>query len=141
MMKQSYEDYKYVMLDTSYLYIGAKYTYGELMEHETLPFKFKTLIERYLIPDMGADTTLESHFYYMQPGDFTYRTLMQVKTKVKVSRLMVKKSLFGKKERVYRTQILPLQEFAKMTPEEKEKDGIFIQEIVISKLALIAFVI
>lgn len=141
MIKQRYEDYKYVMMDTSYLYLGAKYNYGELMEHEMVPFKFVTLLERYVIPDMGADTTLESHFYYMQPGDFTYRTFLQVKTKVKVSRLVTKKKLFGKKERVYKTEIIPLQEFVKITPEQKERDGIFVQEIVISKLGLISFVV
>jgi len=31
MKKQIYEDYKYIMQDTGYLYIGSKYNYGELM--------------------------------------------------------------------------------------------------------------
>ena len=141
MMKQKYEDYKYVMMDTSYLYLGAKYSYGELMEHEMVPFKFTTVLEWYIIPDMGADTTLESHFYYMKQGDFTYRTLLQLKTKVKVSRLVVKKKLFGGKEKVYRTEMIPLKEFVMLTPDQKEREGIFIQEIVISKLGLIAFVV
>ena len=141
MKKQTYEDYKYVMMDTSYLYLGAKYTYGELFENEMVPFKFTTLLERYIIPDMGTETTLESHLYYMQAGDFTCRTLQQLKAKVKVSRLTVKKGLFGKQEKVYKTEILPLMDFVKMTPQEKEKEGIFIQELIISKLGLMTFVI
>ena len=111
------------------------------MEHEMVPFKFTTVLERYIIPDMGADTTLESHFYYMKPGDFTYRTFLQLKTKVKVSRLVVKKKLFGGKEKVYRTEMIPLQEFVKLTPDQKEREGIFIQEIAISKLGLMTFVV
>ena len=140
-MKQSYEDYKYVMQDTGYVYLGAKYNYGELMEQELVPFKLVTLIERYILPEMSADTTLESHFYYMKPGDFTCRTFLQVKAKVKVSRLVIRKKLFGGKEQVYKTEIIPLLEFVNMTPEQKEQAGIFIQEIVISKLGLFAFVV
>jgi len=140
-MKQVYEDYKYVMQDTSCLYLGAKYNYGELMEHEMVPFKFVTLLERYIIPDMGVETTLESHFYYMQQGDFAYKTFLQLKTKVKVSRLMFRKNLFGKKEQVYKTEIISLKDFAAMSPEQKEKEGIFIQEIVVSKLGLFSFVV
>ena len=30
--KRSYEDYKYVMADTAFVYVGAKYTYEELLE-------------------------------------------------------------------------------------------------------------
>ncbi len=141
MIKQKFEDYKYVMMDTSYLYLGAKYHYGELMEHEMVPFKFLTVLERYIIPDMGADTTLESHFYYMQPGDYTYKTFLQLKTKVKISRLVIKKKLFGEKERVYKTELIPLQEFVKLTQDQKVRDGVFIQEIAISKLGLISFVV
>jgi hypothetical protein len=141
MMKQVYEDYKYVMMDTGYLYIGAKYTYGDLMELDTVPFKFMTVVERYILPDMNPDTTIESHLYYLQAADFTCRTLQQLKAKVKVNRLTVKKKLFGKKESVYQTEIMSLQDFVKMSPDEKERAGIFIQELVISKLGLMSFMV
>jgi hypothetical protein len=141
MKKQVYEDYKYVMMDTGYLYIGAKYTYGELMELDTVPFKFMTVVERYILPDMNPDTTIESHLYYLQAADFTCRTLQQLKAKVKVNRLTVKKKLFGKKESVYQTEIMSLQDFVKMSPDEKERAGIFIQELMISKLGLMSFMV
>lgn len=143
MAKQYYEDYKYVMADTGFLYLGAKYSYGELFECDEVPFKFRTIVERYMIPDIGAETTLESDLYYMKEKDFTYRTYLQLKAKVKVSRLVTKKHLFGpgKTERVYETVIIPLNEFAKMTKEEKERDGIFIQELIINKLALMTFMV
>jgi len=141
MKRQTYEDYKYVMQDTGNLYLGAKYSYGELLENELVPFKFVTLVERYIVPDVDLDTTLESHLYYMQAREFTYRTLLQLKAKVKISRLAVKKGLFGKQETFYKTEIIPLQEFVKMTPQDKEREGIFIQELVISKLGLMAFMV
>jgi len=140
-MKQIYEDYKYVMQDTGYLYLGAKYTYGELMEHEMMPFKFAAILERYIIPDMSLETTLESNFYYMKPEDFTYKTFMQLKAKVKISRMVTKKNLFGRTENVYKTEILPLKDFVMKSSEQKEKENIFIQEIVISKLGLFSFIV
>ncbi len=141
MTKQVYEDYKYVMMDTGYLYIGSKYSYGELMETETVPFKFLTVIERYLLPDMNPDTTIEAHLYYMKPEDFACRTFLQLKAKVKINRLTVKKNLLGRKEQLYKTEVIPLQEFVKMSPDEKERQGIFIQELIISKLGLMTFMV
>ena len=95
MMKQSYEDYKYVMLDTAFLYLGAKYNYGEIIENEDIPFKFRAIIEHYILPEMDAETTLESHFYFMDKKEFSYKTYQQLKIKVKVSRLVTKRSFFG----------------------------------------------
>ncbi len=143
MMKQQYEDYKYIMMDTAFLYLGSKYSYQEVLENEEVPFKFRTIVERYLIPEIGAETTLESDLYHMKEKDFTCRTYLQLKAKVKVSRLVTKKGLLGlgKTKRVYETVMIPLVQFVKLTKEEKEKDGIFIQELCINKLALMAFTV
>lgn len=140
---QQYEDYKYVMQDTAFLYIGGKYTYLEILENEEIPFKFRTIVERYLIPEIGGETSLESDLYHMKEKDFTCRTYMQLKVKVKVSRLVTKKAFLGlgKVQRVYETVMIPLNEFAQMSVEEKEQDGIFIQELAINKLALMAFTV
>ncbi len=144
MIKQTYEDYKYSMMDTGFLYLGSKYSYAEIMENEDIPFKFRTIIERYIVPDMGMETTLESHLYYIKKGDFSYRTYQQLKAKVKISRLVNKKPLFGifgKTKRVYQTEIISLTDLAELTKSEKEKDGIFIQELMISKLGMMMFTV
>ena len=138
---QSYEDYKYVMADTSRFYIGAKYSYRELIFNEDVPFKAKTIFERYILPEVSGDTTLESHFYFMKKEEFACRTFQQLKVKVKVSRIRTKKSLFGKAKRVYVTETMPLFELCGMSKEAKERDGIIIQEIGISKLALASFAV
>ena len=131
------------MTDTAFLYLGARYSYREIIENEDILFKIRAIAERYIVPEIGDETTLESHLYYMTTKDFAYKTYMQLKAKVKVSRLVTKKSFWGmgKPKRVYETIMIPLADFAKMTKEEKEKDGIFIQELVINKLALMAFTI
>lgn len=138
-MEYQDNDFKYYMQDTSRLYFGARYSYAELTEHEMVPFKFKSIIEHYIRKDTEPETTLESHFYYMTPEMFSYKTYMQLKTKVKVCLLVEKKPLFGKSRMVYRNKVFPLEEFVKMNLARKKKYGVRIQEIVLSKLAMMSF--
>ncbi len=139
MHRQVYEDYKYVMQDTYQLYLGAKYTFEEIIDNEEIPFKFRLIVERYVYQDVDPETTLESHFYYLSDNGLLFKTYKHIKLKVKVNILEEKKSLTGQKKMVYTTQILPIDRFAKMTPAEKEEKGVVIQEISCSKLALMAF--
>lgn len=132
-------DFKYYMQDVGSLYFGACYDYTELMEHEMVPFKFKSIIEHYIMKDTQADTTLESQFYYMTEEDFSYKTYVQLKAKVKFCLLEEKKSLFGKTRAVYQNKVLPVDRFVQMNLAQKKKYGVKIQEIVLSKLAMMAF--
>ena len=141
MEKQVYEDYKYVMLDTSRVYLGARFSYEELLFCDDVPFKVKTILERYILPEVSGETTLESHFYFMKKEEFAARTYQQLKVRVKVSRLHTKKTLLGKKKRVYVTEMMPLTDLCAMDKAAKEKDGIIIQEIAISKIALASFAV
>ena len=136
-----YEDFKYMLQDVSRIYIGAKYTYRELMENPEMAFKFKSVIEYYLLKETDPDTSLESDFYYMKPESFSYRTYEQLKVKLKISILTEKQGRGGKKERVYRERVVSLEELAAMPLAQKKKDGIVVQELILSKLALISFVL
>lgn len=131
------QDYKYVLQDVSTLYLGARYTYEELIESQEIPFKIKTLVNRYIKPELGGeDLSLESHFYYMEGKGFAYQTYLQLKTKVKYSVLQEKKGLGGRIKQSYTTKTMKLKEFVEIAPAQKEKLGIMIQEISFSKLAL-----
>ena len=143
LQKQSYENYKYVMVDTGNVYLGAKYSYGELLQNEDVPFKIRAIVERYILPQADSETTLESEFYYMTPDSFAYRTYRQLKVKVKCSRLVEKTGLFskGKKKKVYETQTMGLEAFVGMSPAQKQIQGILVQEIVVNKLAMMMFVV
>lgn len=132
-------DFKYYMQDTGKLYFGACFSYRELIEHEMVPFKFKSIIEHYVMKDTQTDTTLESQFYYMTQDMFSYKTYMQLKAKVKICLLTEKKPLFGASKMVYRTKTIPLDEFVQMNLAQKKKYGVKIHEIIISKLALMGF--
>lgn len=141
--KQSYEDYKYVMADAGSVYLGAKYSYEELLQNEDVPFKIRTVVERYILPQSDPGTTLESEFYYLTPDSFTYRTFRQLRVRVKCSRLVEKKRLFSRAapRKVYETQTLELEEFVKISPARKQAQGILVQEIVINKLAMMVFTV
>ena len=127
-------DYKYIMQELSTIYIGAKYTYEELIAEEEVPFKIKSMINTYIKPELaGEDLSIESHFYYMEGSGFAYQTYLQLKTRVRFSILQKK----GKREQVsYVTKVMKLQDFVKIPPKQKEEQGIMIQEIGMSKLAL-----
>ena len=135
----SYEAYKYTMQTISYVYIGAKFTYGELLENEDINFKFKAIVERYILPESTPDTTLESELYYLTEDSFICRTYQQLRLSVKVKVLRDKKRLFRKPVREYTEEIWKLKDLVKMPVEEKEKAGVVIQELILSKTALLGF--
>ena len=135
------KDYKYTMADYSNIYLGAKLSYREIIEHPDINFKIKAVIERYFLKDLDADTTLESHFYYMTPEEFAAKTYLQLKVKVKFNILEEKKGLFGKGKRVYTTKIMPIHKFMELNLAQKKAGGVVIQEIVFPKMTLLSFVL
>lgn len=137
--KKTYEDYKYVLQDAGSLSLGAKYSYRDLMQEEDVPFKFKVIAERYLSKDLDPSTTLESQIYYLTKEGFAYECFRQLKTKVKFSMRKEKKGLFDKKGKSYTTELMPLKNFVEKSVTWKKEQEILIQEIVVSKLALMTF--
>ena len=127
------DDFKYTMQDVSRYYLGARLSYKEILEDEMAPFKFKTIVERYIIKDIDAGTTLESHLYHLTDEDFEWRVYKQLKSKVRVSQLK-KGSVDHYQEKVY-----TMDQLAAISSEEKEKSGMIVRELIISKLALLAF--
>lgn len=127
------------MQDTGSLYFGARYSYQEIMQDVNANFKFKSIIEHYIAKDTDLATTLESHLYYLTPEQFSYRTYEQLKARVKVSVLEERKTLFGKTKTGYRTKVVHLNELTGWNLARKKKMGLVIQELMISKLALMTF--
>jgi hypothetical protein len=127
------------MQDTSSLYLGAKYTFGEILENEEIYFKFRLIVERYILTEADAEDTLESHLYYLDAKSFLVKIYDQLKARVKVSVIEEKKSLTGKKKKQYVTKVLKMQELVAMSADEKEQCGMVIQELKVSKLAMMTF--
>lgn len=138
-MEEQNRDFKYFMQDTGSLYLGAKYSYAEILEDEMVTFKYKSIVEHYLLKDTDPETTLESQLYYMTPEQFSYRTYQQLKARVKVSMLVEKKRLLGGGGVRYENKVMKLDEFVRMNLAQKKKSGVVVQELVLSKLAVMAF--
>ncbi len=108
-------------------------SYAEILSNEMAPFKFKTIVERYILKDIDSHTTLESHLYHLTEEDFEWRVYRQLKAKVRVSQLK-KCSVDHYQEKVY-----TMNQLAAFSAKEKEEAGMIVRELVISKLALLAF--
>lgn len=133
------DDFKYFMQDSSFIYLGAKFSYAEILAQEMVSFKYKSIVEHYILKDTDSETTLESQLYYMTPDQFSYKTYLQLKARVKVSMLVRKKRLFGGEKTVYENKVMKLDEFVGMNLAKKKQCGMVVQELALSKLALMAF--
>ena len=136
MQKTVYEDFKYSMQDTSRVYVGCKYTFEELLDEEDLLFKFRLVVERYILPEADPQDTLESHLYYLRPDSFTVKLYKRLKVRIKVSVIEEKKLLFGKPKKQYVSKMITIDELVNMPPAQKEQQGMVVQELSVSKLAL-----
>ncbi len=134
-----YEDFKYVIQDTGSIYLGARFSYEELLDHEMVPFKLKAILTHYILKEASPDTTLESQFYYLEQDTFLYETFKQLKIRIKVQKQVEKKNLFGKTRIEYREEILSLQEMAQMNLARKKACGMLVREIIISNLGMMTF--
>ena len=132
-------DFKYVLQDTGAIYLGARYSYGELLEDDMMAFKLKTIISQYILKDVDSSTTLESHFYYMTADSFAYQTFLELKVKVKVSLPEEKKSLTGKVRICYKDKVYALKDLAELNLARKKQMGMIIREIIVSKLGVMSF--
>lgn len=138
-METENKDYKYFMQDTRAVYLGAKFSYAEILQDEMVNFKFKSIVEHYIFKDTDPETTLESHLYYLTKEQFSYRTYAQLKAKVKINVLEEKSAFLGKKKTGYTTKLMPIAEFADMNLAQKKAKGVVIQELALSKLGLMSF--
>lgn len=139
MHRTVYEDYKYSMQDVGRVYVGCKYTFGELLDNDDVLFKFRLVVERYLLPEADLNDTLETHLYYLAPDSFAVKIYSRLKARIRVSVIEEKKNLFGKRKKQYISKQLSVEELAGISPAGKEKQGMVIHELSVSKLALSAF--
>ncbi len=137
MQRVVYEDGKYCIQDVGRVYIGSKYTLGEILENEEIIFKFRMLTERYLLAHADPEDTLETHLYYLDNTNFLVQIYSRMKAMVKINIIEEKKRLTGAPVKQYTTKTIPVRELAEMSVDEKEEKGVVVQELSISKVALL----
>ncbi|SFP47340.1 hypothetical protein SAMN04487928_102199 [Butyrivibrio proteoclasticus] len=129
------DDFKYYMQDIERYYFGARYNYNELLNNEMVPFKFKTIITKYIKDEVDLDTSLESHLYYIEKDSFDYKLYRQLRLRIRTSQY--KDPL--NHEKGFKEKVYTIEQLVKMNKDEKEEKGIIIRELIISKLALLGF--
>ena len=132
-------DYKYVMHDMTNIYIGAKFTYDEMMKNDEIPFKFKVILSHYMLREVDGNTTLENHVFYLKPTDESYMIFKQMKAKFKLN--IFREDGHGKGKPGYIHKEYKVQEIVE-GPEAKylheHMNQIFVEELHITSLSLMA---
>lgn len=134
-------DYKYMLDSLSVLQIGARYTYRELLDDTEVSYKFRCIIKQHILQEVADDTTLESHLYYLAPGDESCRIYRQLKAKIRVYVRKEKTNRKGDTEILFEERTLTPEELASIRPQQKELMGMIIAELQISKVGLMSFVV
>ena len=129
------DDFKYYMQDIERNYFGARFSYQELLDNEMVPFKFKTIISKYIKDEVELDTTLESHLFYITKDAFDYKVYKQLRARIRCSQY--KNPL--NRDKGFKEKVYSIEQLAKLEPSKKEEQGIIIRELIISKLSLFGF--
>ncbi|MDD6715475.1 MAG: hypothetical protein PUF49_03765 [Firmicutes bacterium] len=137
-METQGNDYKYIMEGLTDIAVGARYTYAELEDNPELSYKFRCIIKRFFEQEVGRETSLESHLYYMKPEDESCRIYTQIKAKVRVYCPVTSKSS-GRTKTIYKEQTLAADELSKIPLSEKNRRGMIVHELQLSKLGLMTF--
>ena len=127
-------DFKYVIQDTSQVFIGGRMSYEDMMTWEEIPFKIKAIMNKYFINQ--EETGLAEVMPKLEKEDFRYQILKQLKIKIKAGIYENKKNLFGKEAKKYVSKVYHLDEYIQLAQAE---DTLVTEEFIFSKLALMAF--
>ena len=130
---QNERDFKYVMQDTSRVFMGGRMTYEDMMTWEDVPFKIKAIVNKYFA---GKEEMLSATIAALEQNDFRYQILKQLKIKIKAGTYQKKKTLFGKEESKYVSKLYSLDEYMEVC---KQENTLITEEFIFSKLALMAF--
>lgn len=127
-------DFKYVLQDFGNIYIGARYTYGEMVSGDEMPFKWKVIVRHYFLKEVSPETTMENHIFFMKEEDLSYQTLKELKASFKMSVWSEEKGRYESRE--YKiTDIIHNGEL------HGKMDQIVVEELHLGKLSLLSFAV
>ena len=126
----SERDYKHVVQDVTNLYIGAKLTYGEMLDIDEIPFKFKVILSRYILKEMSRETNIENHIFFMKKEDMSYMIYKKLKAKFRLY-------VFDEEKESYITHDLKIEDIVDDEYLHENMNTIFVEEMHISKINLL----
>lgn len=135
---QNNDDFKYVIQDIHCVYFGRELTYTEMMDKDDVPFKFKAIISAHIARDTDLDVKLTEHILKMTDKEFSYRIFDQLKMTVRVCYKEQKKGFGGKTKEKWAHKSCQLRKFFDEYRGRANNGEVMIEDISISKLALMA---
>ena len=127
------QDFKYLCQDMTNLYIGARYSYDELLKLDEVPFKLKTVLSHYILKEVAGDIRIEDHIFYLDKHSLSYMVYQKMKAKFT---LWVWQEKEGRKPAGYRRRTCRIEEIAESPELQADKDQIIVEELHITKLGL-----
>jgi flagellar biosynthesis regulator FlbT len=130
------DDFKYIIQDTNCVYFGKELTYAELMEKEDVPFKFKAIINAYVSKDTDLNVKITDHILNMTDKDFSSHIYEQLKMTIRICYKTEKKGLGGKSKVKWVHKACPVKKLKEEYADEIMNGNVIIEDVSISKLAL-----
>lgn len=131
-----YDDFKYVIQDTGCVYFGRELRYTEMMERDDVPFKFKAIINGHIAKEADLGQTISAHLMTLDTQSFTFRIFEQLKLAVRVCYQEQKRGLSGKTKEKWVHKTCTVRQFCTQYRDKVEAQQMMIEDISISKLAL-----
>ena len=125
--------YKYVIQDFTNVYIGALFTFEELIASDDCPVRFKDFTIRVICKDGGKERTISDMLLDLTDDSEIFGPLEKLKLKIKVTHLLKSLDKHGKETNTYETKELSVREFVDDDYIHDEPDKFLIQEISFKK--------
>jgi len=138
-MTEAAGDFIYCLNDLYRHYFGAGLSYAQMLQSEEVPPRFKALIRAYLLGEVGAETTLESHLYYLREGQVSCELYTGLQARVRITRPQTRRNLFGREETLFKEEIVSVGDLIQIPAADKQRQGIQIREVQIPKRKLREF--
>ncbi len=127
-------DYKHIIQDLTNIYIGGRLSYKEMMDMDDIPFKLKTVFAHFMLKEVGPETRLTDHLFYMEKDSLSYMVYKKLRCKFVLN--VFYEDGHGRNEPGYRVDEFLIDDILDNEDIMANKDITFLNEIRISKLRL-----
>lgn len=131
-------DFKYILQDTGHIYFGKELTYQEMLDKEDVPFKFKAIISSYFSKDVDMGMKMSDHILTIDTESFSYRIYEQLKLETRIFYQDISKNIIGRKKEKWVHKTCNLKQFLDSYASEVQNGKVMVEDMSISKLALMA---
>lgn len=130
------DDFKYIIQDINTIFIGKELSYAEMLDRADVPFKFKAIINAYFAKETDLNRKLVEHLLEISKEAFSYRIYEQLKLTIRVFYPVKKSGFGGKPIEKWVHKAYSITEFCAKQREAVKAGTVQIEDIAISKLAL-----